>query len=190
MVAVSGGKALRGPQGTGLLCGRRDLVASAALQMLDLDVDWDDWDPPRDFIDKGQLEGLPHHGIGRGFKVSKEDIIGLLAAIEQFPPQQAAITETLAAMAAQLENGIWGFPGVQGVSAERPQKGYPVVHVQLDSPQLARQLASALRQGNPPLMVDTAHAAEGRLTLHTATLKPEEPDLVVWRVGEVLSRLA
>ena len=38
LVAFSGGKAINGPQGTGILCGRRDLVMAAALQHLDLDI--------------------------------------------------------------------------------------------------------------------------------------------------------
>src|SRR5438309_853250 len=43
LVAFSGGKALRGPQGTGILCGRRDLVGPAALQMLDMDDHLELW---------------------------------------------------------------------------------------------------------------------------------------------------
>src|SRR5207244_6008314 len=38
LVAMSGGKAFRGPQSSGFLCGRRDLVASALLQQVDMDV--------------------------------------------------------------------------------------------------------------------------------------------------------
>ena len=37
LIAFSGGKALRGPQSTGILCGNKDLIGSAALQMLDMD---------------------------------------------------------------------------------------------------------------------------------------------------------
>ena len=43
VVCFSGGKAIRGPQGTGILCGRRDLIASAALQQLDMDVRPETW---------------------------------------------------------------------------------------------------------------------------------------------------
>src|SRR5262249_41370414 len=46
LVVFSGGKAIRGPQATGILCGRRDLVGSAAVQMLDLDDHYELWEPP------------------------------------------------------------------------------------------------------------------------------------------------
>ena len=48
LVAFSGGKAIRGPQATGILCGRRDLVGAAAVQMLDMDDHYELWEPPAD----------------------------------------------------------------------------------------------------------------------------------------------
>ena len=84
LVAFSGGKAIRGPQGTGILCGRRDLIGSAALQQLDLDVRPETWRPPEGLLPRSPLGGIPHHGIGRGCKVSKEEIVGLLVALERF----------------------------------------------------------------------------------------------------------
>ena len=61
MVAFSGGKALRGPNDTGLLLGSKDL------------------------IEAGKLNANPHCGtIGRMMKVSKEDMIALLAAVERY----------------------------------------------------------------------------------------------------------
>ena len=61
MVAYSGGKGLRGPQSTGILCGRKNL------------------------IDAAYLSAAPNNeGIGRVSKVSKEEIIGLITALELF----------------------------------------------------------------------------------------------------------
>jgi D-glucosaminate-6-phosphate ammonia-lyase len=58
LVAYSGGKTMRGPQCAGLLLGRKDLVWAAF------------------------MNGAPHHAVGRMMKVGKEEIIGMLAAVE------------------------------------------------------------------------------------------------------------
>ena len=84
LVAFSGGKAIGGPQGSGILCGGRDLIMSAILQQLDLDIAWEQWSPPPSLIDKDRLAGLPPHGIGRQCKVGKETIVGLLVALRRF----------------------------------------------------------------------------------------------------------
>lgn len=63
MVVYSGGKQLRGPQCAGLLLGRKDLVKAA-------------W-----------VSSAPHHGFSRSMKVGKEEVIGLLAAVEYWAKQ-------------------------------------------------------------------------------------------------------
>ena len=60
MVAYSGGKCLRGPQAAGLLLGQKDLVRAA-------------W-----------INSAPHHTFGRSLKVGKEEIMGMLAAVEMW----------------------------------------------------------------------------------------------------------
>src|SRR5947209_711765 len=60
LVIFSGGKALRGPQSSGLLLGRKDLIEAALPAM------------------------SPFGGIGRGMKVGKEELCGLLAAVERY----------------------------------------------------------------------------------------------------------
>src|SRR5207253_4251753 len=111
LVAFSGGKAIRGPQATGILCGRRDLIGSAALQMLDLDDHFALWDPPANLIDKTKLPGMPRHGIGRGFKVAKEQIAALLTALELF--QNGTYDADLPVMRKRLEQiaaNLTGLP--------------------------------------------------------------------------------
>ena len=103
-MAFSGGKAILGPQGTGVLCGRRDLVAAAALHNLDHDIYFEQWQAPPALFDKSALRGLPQHGIGRSCKVGKEQVVGLLAALERF--DEAAVTSRHEASAALLETLI------------------------------------------------------------------------------------
>jgi L-seryl-tRNA(Ser) seleniumtransferase len=70
LVAFSGGKGMRGPQCTGLLLGRKEL------------------------IDAARLNNSPHSNtVGRGLKVSKEDIIGMVAAVDWFLSQDDAAME-------------------------------------------------------------------------------------------------
>ena len=84
LVAFSGGKSIRGPQSTGILCGRRDLIGAAVAQLLDMDDHLELWNPPASLIDKTTLCGIPRHGIGRGFKVSKEEIIRVACGVTAF----------------------------------------------------------------------------------------------------------
>lgn len=84
LVALSGGKHLGGPQASGLLFGKRDLVRSAWVQMVDMDVRAATWSLRR-WIAEGWINRPPRHGIGRSMKVSKEAIIGVLTALENYP---------------------------------------------------------------------------------------------------------
>ncbi len=59
-VAYSGGKCIRGPQAAGLLLGEKSLLQAA-------------W-----------INSAPHHAFGRSLKVGKEEIMGMLAAVEMW----------------------------------------------------------------------------------------------------------
>jgi L-seryl-tRNA(Ser) seleniumtransferase len=83
LVALSGGKHLGGPQASGLLFGRRELIRSAWLQMVDMDVRTATWSL-RDWMDDGFVSRPPRHGIGRSMKVSKEAMVGVLTALENY----------------------------------------------------------------------------------------------------------
>lgn len=59
LVAFSGGKAIRGPQTSGILAGREDLIASVALQQLDMHAAEPVWDPPSALVDVDRYDGVP-----------------------------------------------------------------------------------------------------------------------------------
>jgi L-seryl-tRNA(Ser) seleniumtransferase len=83
LVALSGGKHLGGPQASGLLFGEENLVRSAWVQMVDMDVRAATWSLGK-WIGEGWISHPPRHGIGRSMKVSKEAIVGVLTALNNY----------------------------------------------------------------------------------------------------------
>src|SRR5205814_4393848 len=81
LVVFSGGKAIGGPQVSGILVGRAELFDSVALQHQDMDVFPATWTWRERYLASGQLPGPPHHGLGRPMKVGKEEIVGRVVAV-------------------------------------------------------------------------------------------------------------
>ena len=104
MVIYSGGKAVRGPQGTGILCGRADL------------------------IDAAFANAAPHQFIGRGMKVAKEEIIGLMRAIQIFVDEdEDAEMAMYRRKAQQVVDALAEVDGLR-VSLEHDEHNYLIPH--------------------------------------------------------------
>jgi D-glucosaminate-6-phosphate ammonia-lyase len=172
LVAFSGGKAIGGPQGTGILAGRDDLVASALVQMLDLDLFPDTWDPPVEFGRLRQLRGLPRHGIGRSCKVGKEQIAGLLVALQRFvaTSDQDRWRAWHAILQAIAESA-------RGTSLGLRILDRPVPVLEVTAPD-ANALALRLAAHNPPILCALARREENVLVFAPTALTLEEAKLI------------
>lgn len=192
LVVFSGGKAIRGPQSSGILCGRRDLIQAAALQHLDLDIYFEQWNPPSTLIDKSALPGAPHHGVGRPCKVGKEEIVGLLTALQLFVAEDSQVRRMrwralMDILAASLE-GI-NASEVRLVD-DRKRAEIPAVHLVLDEAALgftALDLVRRLQDGEPSIHANPSYVDEGIVAFGPMCLKEGEAEIVGARVKALLT---
>jgi D-glucosaminate-6-phosphate ammonia-lyase len=167
LVAFSGGKGLRGPQGSGILTGRGDLIRAARRQ------------------------GAPIQGIGRPLKVSKEEIVGLLTALETWVGRDHAAD--LRQARRRTDQVVEGLRGLSGVRAEHrfPDhlgRPYPTVFLHLDpaSGSTGEVVIKRLLAGEPP--VATMGFDDPQVVrVDVRILTDEEVDTVTVRLREVLS---
>ena len=178
LVVFSGGKAIGGPQSSGILAGRRDLVGSALLQMMDMDVSPQTWSPA-DLIDRTALKGIPHHGIGRGFKVGKEEIAGLVCALERFVARdEAAHAQALGSRLQAIADALAGVDGLSTRLIEATERS-PIPTLELDAGSRALALIGRLQAGDPPVHVGERLADAGILGINPQTLRPQDDAVLV-----------
>lgn len=167
LVAYSGGKFLRGPQCAGLLLGRKDLIRAA-------------W-----------LNSSPHHAFGRAMKVGKEEIMGMLAAIEVWRAGYDLEGEYRRWEGWLKEIGELAAK-VDGVSYEmRPPAGaspFPVMDLRWDAAKhgiTAGEVGRQLLDGSPRIM---SHAeGEGHsFVVRPVAMKAGEAKLAGRRIAEIL----
>jgi L-seryl-tRNA(Ser) seleniumtransferase len=154
----SGGKGLRGPQSSGLVLGRREIVAGC------------------------RSNGSPNVSLGRSMKVGKEEMVGVLAALEWTLGQDEAAV--LAAYEASVAAWIAGLDGLPGLVAER---GYPSEAGQPHSRAIVRfgsdcgvtrdAAVAALWAGDPRIAVGKVGA--DAIALNPQTLETGEDAIVL-----------
>jgi L-seryl-tRNA(Ser) seleniumtransferase len=170
LVAFSGGKGLRGPQASGLLLGRKDLIEAA------------------------HLNNNPHGDtIGRGMKVGKEEIVGLLTAVEVYLSRDHEADQRL--WRGFMESVAKDLKGIAGVKTEIYVPGpgghpLPYLRVQWDNAKIPlsyQECGRKLREGEPRIEVNVAR---DELSLASYNLFPGEERIVGWRLRDVLREAA
>jgi len=174
-VAYSGGKCIRGPQAAGLLLGEKSLLQAA-------------W-----------INSAPHHAFGRSLKVGKEEIMGMLAAVEMWPKRdhKAEWRE----WEARLEHIGTRVKQVEGVTAAvaQPREGLsnrtPSLRVQWDGAKLGitgEEAAKLLLDTDPRIVVAGATGSRSgqmasSVSIVPYMMMPGEEKVVGNRLHAVLS---
>jgi D-glucosaminate-6-phosphate ammonia-lyase len=192
LVAFSGGKHIQGPQSAGILCGKENLVLSASLQQQDMDVFPETW-PYRQLVAEGLIEGPPHHGLGRGFKAAKEEIVGLITALQLYLTRD--LEKELQTWSVRIQTIVRGLAGLDGIEASLVYPGsggrpVPEAHIRVDAEKTgmtAWEVINELQNGDPIIAVFESSAASGLLLVFPETLSDDEPEIIVQRLKQVLA---
>ena len=166
LVAFSGGKGIRGPQSAGLLLGRKDLIAAA------------------------RANAAPNgNSIGRGMKVNKEEMVGMLAAIERFVTlDHAALDREYRRRADVILKSLAGINGVTAsITVPEVANHVPHVKVVLDTAVTGitgQEISKRLREGTPSIGV----RAGDELLIGVWMMQPGDDVVVARRLKDVLTK--
>lgn len=195
LVCFSGGKYIRGPQASGFVCGRRDLISAIAWQHLDMDFTPSIWAAPSELLSPGQLAYVPRQGIGRGYKAGKEEIIGLLTALRLYF-ERDHVAEKRNCLR-KLESICDGLSSVAHVTAEiipaNPVRGgFPLARIAVNretSGLSGFDFIRALIQGRPSIHPGERELHCGAVIIHPFGLQDGDEQAIVRRVKEIVGRV-
>lgn len=190
LVAYSGGKHLGGPQASGILCGREELIRSAWVQMVDMDVRAGTWSLQR-WVDDGWISRSPRHGIGRSMKVSKESIVGLMAALARYAKRDHAAEYTSwKATIAQIHAGVRDLKPLRVTALDTALNGQkiPLLQIETGEPPVglrARDLVLALRQWRRKIVLAEDEQSPDRVFLYAQCLQPGDAEEIIAAIQHI-----
>ncbi|BCS32360.1 hypothetical protein TBR22_A15700 [Luteitalea sp. TBR-22] len=168
LVCFSGGKGIRGPQSAGLLLGRKDLIKAA------------------------RANAAPNgNSIGRGMKVNKEEMLGMLAAIERFVKlDHAALDREYTRRAELILKSLAGLPGITaGITVPEVANHVPHVEIKIDAAAAGitgPEISKKLREGTPSIGVRPGDD----LMIGVWMMQPGDEVVVARRLKEVITKKA
>ena len=168
LIIFSGGKSIMGPQSTGLVIGRKDLIAGCA------------------------ANGVPFATVGRPMKVSREEMIGFMTALELYLARDhEADTARWTAQLNYIEAALEGIPNITiGRFTKSETYTIPLLNIRPEAEaNFTRSIiADALEAGDPPIVVGQ-HFTEDSVTINPHNLQPGQERIVAERCKAVLAQL-
>ena len=169
LAMFSGGKGLCGPQSSGLIVGKKSLIDAIA------------------------FNGPPHPFIGRGMKVGKEEMVGLLAAVEWYLNQDH--DQLMQSYEDQVMDFAEVFEDINGITVYRSfpsEAGQPMprTEIRFDAEQLGitrDQILRHLQNGEPS--IDIAAAGTNGVLINGQTLMPGEVEIIAHKIKEILNKI-
>jgi len=167
LVVFSGGKGLCGPQSSGLILGKRELIEACA------------------------FNASPRTYIGRPMKVGKEEIAGLLAAVRRYLDlDHDQLIRTYEEQVGYILAAFAGEAHIRAVRSFPSEAGQPMPRAELflDEPRLGisrDQILQQLYAGTPAISL--APAGKDGLYINPQTLRPGEEKIVVDRIKQILN---
>lgn len=171
MVAFSGGKGILGPQGTGILAGKKHLIDAAMANMLSFDE--------------------PKANIGRPMKVTKEEIIGLLTALDIFVDTDHDIVwQKWREKSKSIVKASGDFIGVDSQVIVAPDRQGPVAVFSFDSSwdgPSVNELLNELREGKPSIWLQ-GNEETNEIAVVPVNIQDGEEELVGKALKEIFQK--
>jgi len=164
LVVFSGGKNIAGPNDTGILCGRKNLIKLATLQ------------------------SAPYRGIGRAMKVDRTQIVGMIEALRLWlEKDEEKEFKVWLAKGQGIAEALKGLPRVERVEFVKDKlRSRLQIKITLDAKDpSAADIVFNLRKGNPSIWVN--YLGSNEIGIDPSLLKKKEDEILVLVMEKMLS---